>query len=227
MTKRSADALLDSGSKLSDVYQNTSIGASKRSKETDEEKSLRRDKLIAAYSVILEELGEDVSREGLIKTPARAADAMLFLTKGYQQDLDTLIHGAVFEENHDEMVIVKDIDIFSLCEHHMLPFYGKVHIGYIPDGKVVGLSKLARIADMYSRRLQVQERLTRQIAEALHSTIKPTGVAVIIEASHMCMSMRGASQPSAKTITSSMTGVMREDAKTREEFLNLVLRNRH
>merc|ERR1711988_491718 len=146
---------------------------------------------------------------------------MLFLTSGYNQTVQDIVQDAVFEENHDEMVIVKDIDFFSLCEHHMLPFYGKAHVGYLPQNKVVGLSKIARIVEMFARRLQIQERLTNQIADALDTILQPAGVAVIVEATHMCMSMRGANKPHAATVTSSMLGSFRTDPRTREEFLRL------
>nr|CBX89810.1 GTP-Cyclohydrolase [Teladorsagia circumcincta] len=180
------------------------------------------DKMTAAYSSIISHVGEDVNRQGLLKTPERAAKAMLYFTKGYEQQLDDILNEAVFDENHDEMVIVKDIEMFSLCEHHLVPFNGKVHIGYIPNKKVLGLSKLARIVEMFSRRLQVQERLTKQIATAMVQAVQPAGVAVVIEASHMCMVMRGVQKINATTSTSCMLGVFREDPKTREEFLNLI-----
>ncbi|XP_068144865.1 GTP cyclohydrolase 1 isoform X3 [Drosophila tropicalis] len=175
-----------------------------------------------SYRLLLGGLGENPDRQGLIKTPERAAKAMLYFTKGYDQSLEDVLNGAVFDEDHDEMVVVKDIEMFSMCEHHLVPFYGKVSIGYLPCNKILGLSKLARIVEIFSRRLQVQERLTKQIAVAVTQAVQPAGVAVVVEGVHMCMVMRGVQKINSKTVTSTMLGVFRDDPKTREEFLNLV-----
>lgn len=175
-----------------------------------------------SYRLLLGGLGENPDRQGLLKTPERAAKAMLFFTKGYDQSLEDILNGAVFDEDHDEMVVVKDIEMFSMCEHHLVPFYGKVSIGYLPCNKILGLSKLARIVEIFSRRLQVQERLTKQIAVAVTQAVQPAGVAVVVEGVHMCMVMRGVQKINSKTVTSTMLGVFRDDQKTREEFLNLV-----
>jgi len=182
----------------------------------------RLETMQVAVKTILENMGEDPTREGLEKTPLRMAKAMLFFTQGYEQSIDDVIGGAIFNEDHNEMVVVKDIDIFSLCEHHMVPFFGKCHIGYIPNGKVLGLSKLARIADVFARRLQVQERLTKQIALAIEKALNPLGVAVVIEATHMCMVMRGVQKTGASTVTSSVLGTFQQDPRTRAEFFSLI-----
>ena len=171
---------------------------------------------------LLMELGEDPSREGLQNTPERAEKSLRYLTSGYMVNIDELVNGALYNENYDEMVIVKDIDLFSLCEHHLLPFLGKCHVAYLPKGRIIGLSKVPRIIDAFSRRLQVQERLTYQIAECLEKILQPKGVAVVIEALHMCMSMRGVQKQSSYTTTSSMLGSFKSDARTRSEFLSLI-----
>ncbi len=171
---------------------------------------------------MLNELGEDPKREGLLKTPERVEKSLKFLTSGYQIDINELVNGALYNESYDEMVIVKDVDVFSLCEHHMLPFVGKCHVAYLPQGKIIGLSKVPRLIDAFSRRLQVQERLTTQIAKCLQDILQPTGVAVVIEAMHLCMSMRGVEKQNSYTTTSSMLGCFKEDARTRSEFLSLI-----
>ncbi len=171
---------------------------------------------------MLKQLGEDPQREGLLKTPGRVEKSLRYLTSGYDQDVDAVINGAVFEEQYDEMVLVRDIDVFSLCEHHLLPFYGKCHIAYLPKGKVIGLSKLPRIVNIFSRRLQIQERLTTQIAECLMKNLKPYGVGVVVEALHLCMAMRGVEKQETVAVTSAMLGAFREDRGTRMEFLNLI-----
>ena len=175
-------------------------------------------------STMLTALGEDVKREGLLRTPLRFAKAMQDLTAGYKMDVNKIVNGALFHENYDEMIVVKDIEIFSLCEHHLLPFFGRCHIAYIPDGTIVGLSKLARIADMFAKRLQVQERLTGDIADCIVDILKPKGVSVVIEAKHMCMVMRGVQKQNSTMVTSAMRGVFRENLGTRQEFLKLIRR---
>jgi len=176
------------------------------------------------FSQLIQEIGEDVTREGLVDTPKRAAAAFRFINNGYNRSLDDVLNNAIFEAHTEDMVIVKDIELYSLCEHHLLPFIGKCHVAYLPKGKVIGLSKVARIVDMYARRLQIQERLTNQIATALQTAIDPVGVAVVIEAKHLCMMMRGVEKQNSVMTTSSMLGLFRKQISTRSEFLNLINR---
>ncbi len=189
--------------------------------QTNNEALKAQNELAARYKDILSLLGEDASREGLLKTPERVAKAMLTLTRGYHEDPAAILNSAKFKENYNQMVIVKDIDFFSLCEHHMLPFYGKVHVAYIPNGYITGLSKIARVVDSFSHRLQVQERMTLQIKECIQEALNPLGVMVVVEAQHMCMQMRGVEKQNSVTTTSDFTGAFQQ-AKTREEFLNLI-----
>jgi GTP cyclohydrolase IA len=179
-------------------------------------------KIADHFSDILALLGEDPARPGLLKTPCRVAESLRYLTAGYYQNMEEIIGDAIFEESCDEMVLVRDIEIYSLCEHHMLPFYGRCHVAYIPDGKVIGLSKLPRIVDVFARRLQVQERLTNQIADTIEACLKPKGVGVVIEAYHLCMMMRGVQKQNSKTVTSAMRGGFKRFSKTRTEFLRLI-----
>ncbi len=174
------------------------------------------------FTDLLKNLGEDPNRQGLMKTPSRAAKAMQFLTRGYHQDVDEILNEAIFDENYDEMVIVKDIEFYSLCEHHILPFWGRCHVGYLPRNRIIGLSKIPRIVDMFSRRLQVQERLTREIAEALETALDPRGVAVVIEGQHLCMMARGVQKQAPKMTTNVMRGTFRDDSSTRAEFLRCI-----
>lgn len=179
------------------------------------------------YKNVLDQIGEDPSREGLLKTPERVAKAMQFLTKGYQQDPDSLVQQAIFHEEYSEMVIVKDVELYSMCEHHMLPFFGKAHVAYIPNGKIVGLSKIPRVIDAYARRLQVQERLTIEIRDCIQRTLQPKGVAVVIEASHMCMQMRGVEKQNSVTTSSAFTGLFLNNDSTRKEFIDLIQAKLH
>lgn len=176
------------------------------------------------YRELLRRMGEDPDRDGLVRTPERVERAMAFLTKGYTMDVTQVLHNALFDVDYDEMVIVKDIEFFSQCEHHLLPFFGKAHIAYVPNGKVIGLSKIPRLVDVFARQLQVQERLTRQVSEAIQEAINPQGVAVIMEAQHLCMMMRGVEKQHSSTVTSAMLGVFKTQAQTRTEFLSLVRR---
>lgn len=178
----------------------------------------------ALYRQLLLEVGEDPSRDGLKRTPERAGKALAELTKGYSMDVDEILNGALFDVCYDEMVIVRDIEMFSLCEHHLLPFFGKVHVAYIPKKKVIGLSKIARVVEMFARRLQVQERLTKQIADTIQEAIEPEGVGVVIEARHLCMMMRGIEKQHSSAVTSAMVGAFRDNLQTREEFLSLIKR---
>ena len=182
----------------------------------------KNDKIADLTNKLLEEIGEDPKREGLIKTPLRVAKAWKFFSNGYKQNLDDIINNAIFNEDSKDMVVVRDVEFFSLCEHHLLPFFGKAHVAYIPDGKVIGLSKIPRIIDMFSRRLQVQERMTRQISETVKDVLEPVGVAVIMEGQHMCMQMRGVEKQSSLATTSSMLGKFRESDRTRAEFLSII-----
>jgi GTP cyclohydrolase I len=183
---------------------------------------LDQNKVQRIVTDLLLEMGEDPKREGLVSTPKRVAKAYDFLTSGYNMDIKLVMNNAIFEEKYDEMVIVKNIDFYSLCEHHMLPFYGKVHIAYLPDGKILGLSKFPRIVDVFARRLQVQERMTQQIADTLMQYLNPQGVGVVTEAYHMCMMMRGVEKQNSSATSSAMHGIFREDTRTRSEFLNLI-----
>ena len=191
----------------------------------DERENPGGDRLAALVRSMLEELGEDATREGLARTPWRVADSMRFLLSGYELDVAQVINGAVFEESYEEMVVVKDIEVYSLCEHHLLPFYGKAHVAYLPSGRILGLSKIPRVIDVFARRLQVQERLTTQVADALHQALEPLGVAVVIEAVHLCMMMRGVQKQTSAAVTSALTGAFRNDEKCRTEFLSLIGRS--
>jgi len=188
----------------------------------DSEVTLASASMQEIYAELLTRIGEDPARDGLLNTPRRMEKSMAFLTQGYKQSVEDVLHGALFDVDYDEMVIVKDIEFYSLCEHHLLPFFGKAHVAYVPQGKVIGLSKLPRIVDVFARRLQVQERLTHQVAEAINEAIHPQGVAVVMEAAHLCMMMRGVQKQHSQTVTSAMLGVFKSQPQTRTEFLSLV-----
>jgi GTP cyclohydrolase I len=190
--------------------------------ELKDELSQGQLKIASAVETILGQIGEDPTRQGLLKTPERVAKAYGFLTQGYEQDPVELLRSAIFDETYSEMVLVKDIEVYSMCEHHMLPFFGKAHIAYIPNGKIVGLSKIPRVVDVFARRLQVQERLTIEIRDCIQSTLNPAGVAVVIECKHLCMQMRGVQKQNSHTTTSAFSGVFLESDKTRKEFINLI-----
>ncbi|KAI1266582.1 GTP cyclohydrolase I [Xylariaceae sp. FL1019] len=209
-----------------DGLSRPSLGTRERLEESTEQAAARLEKMRGAVRTILECVGEDPDREGVLDTPSRYAKAMLYFTKGYQQNVKDIVNNAIFHEGHNEMVIVKDIEIFSMCEHHMVPFTGKMHIGYIPKNNVIGISKLPRIAEMFARRLQVQERLTREVANAIMEVLQPQGVAVVMESAHLCMVMRGVQKTTATTITSCVLGCFERKEKTRNEFLSLVGVNR-
>ncbi len=196
----------------------SSTQAGKQLRDEDAEVTREFEKLVRRE---LELVGEDPNREGLVRTPARVAKSLRFLTQGYDSSPEEVVGTGVFKEEHDNMIMVRDIELYSLCEHHMLPFFGKAHVAYIPNGKIVGLSKIPRIVDVFARRLQVQERLTEEIAEGLCRVLQPSGVGVVIEAYHLCMMMRGVQKQNSKTITSALRGAFREDPKTRDEFLRL------
>jgi GTP cyclohydrolase I len=195
------------------------------------ERAAERDRTAGRYADLVREqlalLGEEPGREGLVRTPQRVEDAMKWLTRGYETCVDDVINGAVFEEQHESMILVRDIEIYSMCEHHMLPFFGKAHVAYIPDGRIIGLSKIPRVVDVFARRLQVQERLTDEVAEALMNVLRPQGVGVVVEAFHLCMMMRGVEKQNSRTVTSAVRGSFREDFKTRDEFLRLVHAGHH
>ncbi|KAK4119868.1 GTP cyclohydrolase I [Parathielavia appendiculata] len=205
-----------------DGLKRPGIGTRARLEESSEQSVERLNKMHNAVRTILECVGEDPTRPGLLDTPKRYAKALMFFTKGYGENIGDIVNNAIFHEEHSEMVVVKDIEIFSMCEHHMVPFIGKMHIGYIPYHSVIGLSKLARIAEMFSRRLQIQERLTKEVANALMEVLHPQGVAVVMESSHLCMVMRGVGKSTAVTITSCVVGCFETNEKTRGEFLSLV-----
>jgi len=190
--------------------------------ELKEELSQGQLKIASAVETILGQIGEDPMRQGLLKTPERVAKAYGFLTQGYEQDPVELLRSAIFDESYSEMVLVKDIEVYSMCEHHILPFFGKAHVAYIPNGKIVGLSKIPRVVDVFARRLQVQERLTIEIRDCIQSTLNPAGVAVVIECQHLCMQMRGVQKQNSQTTTSAFSGVFLESEKTRKEFINLI-----
>jgi GTP cyclohydrolase I len=190
--------------------------------EESKELSASQQKIASAVEVILGQIGEDPTRQGLLKTPERVAKAYDFLTQGYQQSAEDVLRGAIFDESYSEMVLVKDIEVYSLCEHHMLPFFGKAHIAYIPNGKIVGLSKIPRVVDVFARRLQVQERLTIEIRDCIQETLQPLGVAVVIECHHLCMQMRGVQKQNSHTTTSAFSGEFLNNDKTRKEFIQLI-----